>query len=128
MRRLRSDEGSTLLLTIFYSALCLALIRLAPAHAPTGAPADASTGAPVADSGARSGSSLRRDLRQGWQEFRARTWMWAVVLIWMGYGVLVFGPLVPLSSALVGARLGQGAGAALMAWARSSKACWSRPT
>ena len=26
MRRLRSDEGSTLLLTIFYSALCLALI------------------------------------------------------------------------------------------------------
>ncbi len=32
--------------------------------------------------------------------------MWAVILIWMGYGVLVFGPLVPLGSALVGARLG----------------------
>ena len=28
MRRLRDDEGSTLLLTIFYSALCLALILL----------------------------------------------------------------------------------------------------
>ena len=28
MRRLRSDEGSTLLLTIFYAALCLALILL----------------------------------------------------------------------------------------------------
>jgi hypothetical protein len=28
MRRLRSDEGSTLLLTIFYSALCLVLILL----------------------------------------------------------------------------------------------------
>jgi uncharacterized membrane protein len=28
MRRLRSDDGSTLLLTIFYSALCLALILL----------------------------------------------------------------------------------------------------
>jgi Putative Flp pilus-assembly TadE/G-like len=28
MRRVRGDEGSTLLLTIFYSALCLALILL----------------------------------------------------------------------------------------------------
>jgi uncharacterized membrane protein len=28
MRRLRSDDGSTLLLTIFYAALCLALILL----------------------------------------------------------------------------------------------------
>ena len=28
MRRVRSEEGSTLLLTIFYSALCLALILL----------------------------------------------------------------------------------------------------
>jgi uncharacterized membrane protein len=28
MRRLRSDEGSTLLLTIFYAALCLVLILL----------------------------------------------------------------------------------------------------
>jgi uncharacterized membrane protein len=28
MRRLRSDDGSTLLLTIFYSVLCLALILL----------------------------------------------------------------------------------------------------
>ncbi|MFC9327072.1 MFS transporter [Kitasatospora sp. NPDC057015] len=90
------DSGSFLL-----SALCLALIRLAPAGAPADTPA-----VTVADSDARTGGSLRRDLRQGWQEFRARTWMWAVILIWMGYGVLVFGPLVPLSSALVGARLG----------------------
>ncbi|MFC8824416.1 MFS transporter [Streptomyces sp. NPDC057137] len=85
--------------TFLLSALCLALIRLAPADAPTGTPA-------AADSAVRSGGSLRRDLRQGWQEFRARTWMWAVILIWMGYGVLVFGPLVPLSSALIGSRLG----------------------
>ncbi|MET9611267.1 MFS transporter [Kitasatospora indigofera] len=85
-------DGATFLL----SALCLGLIRLAPAD----------TGV---DSAAHSGSSLRRDLRQGWQEFRARTWMWAVILIWMGYGVLLFGPLVPLSSALVGARLGPNA-------------------
>jgi len=91
------DSGTFLL-----SALCLALIRLAPAGAPTDAPTEA-------DPSARTGSSLRRDLRQGWQEFRARTWMWAVILIWVGYGVLLFGPLVPLSSALVGARLGPNA-------------------
>ncbi|GGV26077.1 MFS transporter [Kitasatospora herbaricolor] len=86
-------DGGTFLL----SALCLGLIRFAPAD----------TG--VVSSAAHGGSSLRRDLRQGWQEFRARTWMWAVILIWMGYGVLLFGPLVPLSSALVGARLGPNA-------------------
>ncbi|MFE2915586.1 MFS transporter [Kitasatospora indigofera] len=85
-------DGGTFLL----SALCLGLIRFAPADT-------------TVDSAARQGSSLRRDLRQGWQEFRARTWMWAVILIWMGYGVLLFGPLVPLSSALVGARLGANA-------------------
>ncbi|WP_329549854.1 MFS transporter [Streptomyces sp. NBC_01356] len=88
--------------TFLLSALCLALIRLAPADAPTDTPA-------AADSVAHTGSSLRRDLRQGWREFRARTWMWAVILIWVGYGVLLFGPLVPLSSALIGARLGPNA-------------------
>ncbi|MFJ8883416.1 MFS transporter [Streptomyces sp. NPDC102402] len=86
--------------TFLLSALCLALIRLAPAA--VSAPGRA-------DSPARTGSSLRRDLRQGWQEFRERTWMWAVILIWVGYGVLLFGPLVPLSSALIGARFGPNA-------------------
>ncbi|MGY0021002.1 MFS transporter [Streptomyces sp. YJ-C3] len=85
--------------TFLLSALCLALIRLALADAS----ADTSVGI---GSSPRTGSSLRRELRQGWQEFRSRTWMWAVILIWMGYGVLLFGPLVPLSSALVGDRLG----------------------
>ncbi|MET9901772.1 MFS transporter [Streptomyces sp. NPDC006446] len=88
--------------TFVLSALCLALIRLAPVRAPAAAPNGA-------DSPEPSGSSLRRDLRQGWHEFRSRTWMWAVILIWVGYGVLLFGPLVPLSSALVGARLGANA-------------------
>ncbi|MFD9029650.1 MFS transporter [Streptomyces sp. NPDC059567] len=88
--------------TFLLSALCLALIRLAPAATATDAPVGA-------DSPARTGSSLRRDLRQGWQEFRARTWMWAVILIWVVYGVLLFGPLVPLSSTLIGARLGPNA-------------------
>jgi len=93
-------DGGTFLL----SALCLALIRLAPADAAADTPADAD-----ADAAARTYGALRRDLRQGWQEFRARTWMWAVILIWVVYGVLLFGPLVPLSSALIGVRLGPNA-------------------
>ncbi|WP_405533112.1 MFS transporter [Streptomyces avidinii] len=100
--------------TFLLSAACLALIRFAPGEARTatsaGAGAVAVAGTSVVDPpSARTGGALRRDLRQGWQEFRARTWMWAVILIWMGYGVLVFGPLVPLGSALVGARLGPNA-------------------
>ncbi|MCT4356298.1 MFS transporter [Streptomyces sp. Je 1-79] len=108
--------------TFLLSAVCLALIRLAPgagggAGGDTGA-GDTAGGATEgrttegrtgADSAARPGGSLRRDLRQGWQEFRARTWMWAVILIWVVYGVLVFGPLVPLGSTLVGDRLGPNA-------------------
>ncbi|MFC9824509.1 MFS transporter [Streptomyces erythrochromogenes] len=85
--------------TFLLSALCLALIRFDPAATPSHTPA-------AADSRNRTGRSIRRELHQGWREFRARTWMWAVILIWMGYGVLVFGPLVPLGSALVGVRLG----------------------
>lgn len=88
--------------TFLLSALCLALIRLAPAAADT----DTGTGTEGAITAASPVRSLRRDLRQGWHEFRSRTWMWAVILIWVAYGVLLFGPLVPLSSALIGARLG----------------------
>ncbi|WP_393056324.1 MFS transporter [Streptomyces sp. LN549] len=88
--------------TFVLSALCLALIRLAPAGAPADTRADAGSASP-------GGSSLRRDLRQGWHEFRSRTWMWAVILIWVAYGVLLFGPLVPLSSALIGSRSGPNA-------------------
>ncbi|WP_208624268.1 MFS transporter [Kitasatospora purpeofusca] len=83
------DSGTFLL-----SALCLALVRPAPADpGPT----------------ARTGGPLRIELLQGWREFRARTWMWAVILVWMVFGVLLFGPLVPLGSALVADRLGPNA-------------------
>ncbi|MFJ5831466.1 MFS transporter [Streptomyces sp. NPDC093089] len=86
--------------TFLLSAVCLALIRLAPSDTASVPPAtDAVPSTP-------NRGSLRRDLRQGWHEFRARTWMWAVILIWVAYGVLVFGPLVPLGSALIGNRLG----------------------
>ncbi|MFF3216853.1 MFS transporter [Streptomyces sp. NPDC002886] len=88
--------------TFVLSALCLGLIRFSPAAASEEAPAGAGSAAAKL-------VSLRRDLRQGWREFRSRTWMWAVILIWVAYGVLLFGPLVPLSSAVIGARLGPNA-------------------
>lgn len=81
--------------TFLLSAVFLALIRFAPGGVPGAA--------------ARTGRSLRQELRQGWREFRDRTWMWSVILIWMVYGMLLFGPLVPLGSALVGDRLGSDA-------------------
>ncbi|MGN9909347.1 MFS transporter [Phytohabitans sp. LJ34] len=53
------------------------------------------------------GASMIRDLREGWHEFRSRTWMWSVILIWAVYGVLLFGPIYPLGSGLVTERLDQ---------------------
>ncbi|KOV34993.1 MFS transporter [Streptomyces sp. XY431] len=95
------DSGTFLL-----SALCLALVRPAPADpGATGRP----PGRPAVRPAARTAGPLRRELRQGWREFRARTWMWAVILVWMVFGVLLFGPLVPLGSALVADRLGPNA-------------------
>lgn len=74
--------------TFLISALCLALIRLTPAAAAT------------------KGSTVRLDLKRGWQEFRSRTWMWSVIVIWVFFGILVFGPYIPLGSRLVSERLG----------------------
>ncbi|WP_218579623.1 MFS transporter [Phytohabitans houttuyneae] len=75
--------------TFAISAACLVALRLGPA--------------PVVARGA----SMLRDLREGWYEFRSRSWMWSVILIWAGYGVLLFGPIYPLGSGLVTERLGE---------------------
>ncbi|GAA2603772.1 MFS transporter [Streptomyces axinellae] len=69
--------------TYALSALCLALLRLPP---------DAS-----GRRAARGG--YRADLAEGWREFRARQWMWAVILVWMVYMITVAGPQVPLTAA-----------------------------
>jgi MFS family permease len=42
-----------------------------------------------------------RNLVQGWREFRARTWLWSVIVIWSVYGLLVFGPSQPLSGSVI---------------------------
>jgi hypothetical protein len=67
------------------SALCLALLRL------TAAP-------PVARDG-----TMWANLKEGWQEFRSRTWMWGVIVIWAVMGIVVFGPVLPLGATLVNA-------------------------
>ncbi|MFF7334832.1 MFS transporter [Streptomyces sp. NPDC008150] len=45
----------------------------------------------------RSASTLA-NLRTGWEEFRSRSWMWGVILIWWVLGVLVWGPITPLGA------------------------------
>jgi MFS family permease len=73
--------------TFAVSAACLAGLRLGAV--------------PVAG-----GTSMLRDLAEGWREFRSRTWMWSVILVWTVYGVTLFGPLIPLGAVLVSRRLG----------------------
>ncbi|MEV0323893.1 MFS transporter [Streptomyces sp. NPDC050658] len=68
--------------TYLVSAVCLALLRLPDA------PAD-----PAA---AVKEKSFRSDLVQGWQEFRSRTWLWGVIVIWMVLMIASWGPMVPL--------------------------------
>ncbi|AEV83639.1 MFS transporter [Actinoplanes sp. SE50] len=82
--------------TFVISGLCLALIRISPVAA-------------------RGSATLLRDLRHGWTEFRSRIWMWSVILIWMLFGLLVFGPYIPLAAQLVGGRLGDAAYGTTMA-------------
>ncbi|MFI6481579.1 MFS transporter [Nonomuraea sp. NPDC050663] len=72
--------------TFLVSAVCLVLVRVA---VPKPEPAN-----------------VLADLRRGWHEFRARSWMWSVILVWVFWGVLVIGPSVPLSSQVIGADYG----------------------
>ncbi|GAA3792226.1 MFS transporter [Sphaerisporangium flaviroseum] len=67
------------------SALCLMLLRL------RGRP-------PAAVEG-----SMWANLKEGWREFRSRTWMWGVILIWAVMGITVFGPVLPLGATLISA-------------------------
>ncbi|MET7399787.1 MFS transporter [Dactylosporangium sp. NPDC005572] len=77
--------------TFLLSGVCLALIRLAPARVRHG------------------DSTVLRDLRRGWQEFRSRSWMWSVIVVWVFFGLFVFGPYIPLGSQLISDRLGDAA-------------------
>ncbi|MER5865827.1 MFS transporter [Kitasatospora sp. NPDC002040] len=65
------------------SAVCLFALRLGTVPAPP------------------HGDSLWRNLVVGWHEFRARSWLWGVIVIWLFFTVLGWGPLLPVSSGLV---------------------------
>ncbi|WP_344328929.1 MFS transporter [Streptomyces macrosporus] len=73
--------------TYALSALCLVLLRLPPADRTA-----------EAGAGAVRRSSYRADLVEGWREFRSRTWMWGVIVLWMVMMITVTGPLVPLTA------------------------------
>ncbi|GII93621.1 MFS transporter [Sinosporangium siamense] len=52
-------------------------------------------------------TSVLRDLREGWTEFRSRTWMWSVILVWVVFAITLFGPTIPLVTSLVTAAHGE---------------------
>ncbi|MFL1429072.1 MULTISPECIES: MFS transporter [unclassified Nocardiopsis] len=49
------------------------------------------------------------DLAEGWREFRSRTWMWSVILLWMVLMVVMWGPQVPLTAGEIVPAHGAGA-------------------
>jgi hypothetical protein len=50
---------------------------------------------------AGAGGGVLRDLWEGWREFRARTWLWSVISVFMVMGLTVFGPFSVLSAAVL---------------------------
>lgn len=46
-------------------------------------------------------STMRRDFVEGWSEFRSRTWLWAVIVIWMVFSLTVTGPFTTLGQSFV---------------------------
>lgn len=69
--------------TFGVSALCLLALRLGAVPAPP------------------PGDSLWRNLVVGWHEFRARSWLWGVIVVWLFFTVLSWGPLMPLAAGLI---------------------------
>ncbi|MEK2490715.1 MFS transporter [Kitasatospora purpeofusca] len=63
----------------------------------------------------RSASTLQ-NLREGWTEFRSRSWLWSVILIWWVLGVAVWGPITPVGAvSIIDAH-----GKAAFGWAESA--------
>ncbi|SEH00239.1 Major Facilitator Superfamily protein [Nonomuraea solani] len=78
--------------TFAISGLCLFLLR------------------PLTARGARAeGSTFRADLVEGWREFRARTWLWGVIVIWCLWQVASFGPTLTLGYSTITAAYGASA-------------------
>ncbi|GAA1610954.1 MFS transporter [Kribbella karoonensis] len=73
--------------TYAISAVCLSALRLTPATV-------------VSD------ISFLGQLAEGWQEFRARAWLWSVITIFLFYGCFVVGMSLPIAAELVTSELG----------------------
>ncbi|MFE5960639.1 MFS transporter [Streptomyces rubiginosohelvolus] len=65
------------------SAVCLYVLQLGTVPAPP------------------PGESLWRNLAVGWREFRARSWLWGVIVIWMFYAVLSWGPQLSVAAGVI---------------------------
>ncbi|WP_380286057.1 MFS transporter [Kitasatospora purpeofusca] len=65
------------------SAACLFALRLGPVPAPP------------------AGESFRHDLAVGWREFRSRSWLWGVIVIWMVFAVLSWGPQLTVAAGVI---------------------------
>ncbi|MFD6415020.1 MFS transporter [Streptomyces sp. NPDC060194] len=65
------------------SAVCLVALRLGAVPAPP------------------AGTGLWQSLAVGWREFRARTWLWGVIVIWMVFAVLSWGPQLAVAASVV---------------------------
>ncbi|MFE0106952.1 MFS transporter [Streptomyces sp. NPDC059009] len=79
--------------TFALSAACLLLLRFPPA---------------VHDSVPDS-LGFRGDLVVGWREFRARTWLWGVIVIWCFLMITTTGPTTPLVAVSIVGQHGSGA-------------------
>ncbi|WP_413966259.1 MFS transporter [Actinacidiphila polyblastidii] len=75
------------------SAVCLVLLRLSP----------------LPPRVSRAVNTFRTDLVEGWREFRARTWMWSVIVVWMVFMVCMVGPFTPLAAGQIIPAHGAGA-------------------
>ncbi|MET8828625.1 MFS transporter [Streptomyces sp. NPDC004610] len=89
--------------TYAISALCLLLLRLPPQR--YGSRHGKGPGRGTAE--AR--STFTADLVEGWREFRSRTWLWSVILVWCLYMIAVWGPTTPLVATEVIGEHGAGA-------------------
>ncbi|MER7956804.1 MFS transporter [Streptomyces sp. NPDC096030] len=65
------------------SAVCLFALRLGVVPAPP------------------AGESLVRNLVVGWHEFRSRSWLWGVIVIWMFFAMLSWGPQLTLAAGVI---------------------------
>lgn len=68
--------------TFGVSAACLLAMRLTVSRPPRRSP-------------------FRRDLARGWQEFRSRTWLWGVIVIFSLSQVTVNGPFITLGPSII---------------------------